>query len=77
MVSLCESSISTDTDTAAAPTQYFSESMRSDPKVLKVMVKSPRRTSLQVNRDQFVKNVQSMASWNWYKDSYKQATLMW
>ena len=77
MVSLCESIMSNDTDTAAASTQYFSNSMRSDSEIPKVMGKRPRRTSLQVNRDQFVKNVQNMASWDRYKYSQQQATLMW
>ena len=77
MVSLCEFSMSTDTDNVAALTQYFSELMRSDPKVLKVMGKRPRKTSFQVNRDQFVKNLQNMESWDSYKDAHKQDTLMW
>ena len=47
--------------------------MRSDPKLLKVTGKSPRRTSLQVNRDQFVKNVQNMESLDQYKDDHKQS----
>ena len=64
VVSLCELSMSTDTDTAAASTQYFFKLMRSGPKVLKVMGKRQRRTYLQVKRDQFVKNVQNMASWD-------------
>ena len=45
--------------------------------MIKVMGKRPRRKYLEVNRDQFVKNVQNMASWDWYKYSHKQATLMW
>ena len=69
--------MSTDTDTVSASTQYFSESMWSDPKVLKVMGKRPRWISFQVKRDRFVKNVQNMASWDRYKDSHKQSTLMW
>ena len=51
--------------------------MQSDPKVLKVMGKNPWRTSSQVNWYQFVKNIQNMASWDWYKDSHKQDMLMW
>ena len=58
VVSLCEYSMSTGTDTAAASTQYFSESMWSDPKGLKGMGRRPPMKFLQVNRDQCVKNFQ-------------------
>ena len=69
--------MSTDTDTASASTKYFPGSMCSDPKVLKVTGKSPRRTYLQVNQDQFVNNVQNMASWDQYKDAHKRDKLVW
>ena len=61
-----------DWDCSSVNTIFF-ESMRSDPKLLKVTGKSPRRTSLQVNRDQFVKNVQNMESLDQYKDDHKQS----
>ena len=68
--------MSTNTDTEVASRKYFSESMRSDPKVLKVMGKRPHRKYLQVNREQFTKNVKKMASWDQYKETHKIATLM-
>ena len=55
----------------------FSWLMQIDSKVLKVMRKRTFRTSLQVNQYQFLKNVQSMESWDRYKDAHKQALLMW
>ena len=42
-----------------------------------MMRESPQRTSSQVIWDQFVKNVQNMASWDRYKDAHRQAMLMW
>ena len=77
VVSLCESSMSNETETTAESTQYFFKWMRIDPRALKVMGKRPRRTFLQVNQHHFVKNVPNMASWDGYKGIHKQATLMW
>ena len=44
--------------------------------MLKVMGKRPNRTSLQVNQDQFVKNVQKNAYRDRHKDDHKQSALI-
>ena len=68
--------MSTETDTTAASIKHFTYSIRIDPGVLNVMGKRSWSPSLQVKWDHFLKNVQNMASWDWYKDAHTQTMLM-
>ena len=64
-------------ETGVSLERSFTKSLHTHPTVLREMGKKARRTSSQVNRENFATNTNNKLTWDRFKTAHTYAALMW